>query len=105
MPELYRSRWDLEVFFKFLKQHLSYAHLTSFHENGLRLMLWMSLIAALLLHWYRQETGIDRGWRSVKFWLAQDTQAWVAAVLATVRPQQQRNAAVHGHVEQQPGGG
>jgi hypothetical protein len=82
VPEIYRSRWEMEVFFKFVKQHLSYAHLTSFCENGIRLLLWMTLIAALLLIWYQRETGLDRGWRSVKFWLAEDTRAWTAAALA-----------------------
>lgn len=85
VPELYRARWELEVLFKFLKQHLSYAHLTSFCENGIRLLVWMTLIAALLMIWYQRESGIDRGWRSVKFWLGEDTRTWTAAALAQSR--------------------
>lgn len=81
VPEVYRSRWDLEVFFKFIKQHLGYGHLVSFSENGIHLLLWMTLIAALLLLWYQRETGIDRGWRSVKFWFAEDVRAWTEAAL------------------------
>lgn len=73
---LYRQRWAIEVFFKFVKQHLSYSHLTSRSENGIRVMLYMSLIAALLLIWYKAHTRIDRGWRSVKFWLAHDVLEW-----------------------------
>jgi DDE family transposase len=79
--ELYRRRWEIETFFKFLKQHLSYAHLLSRNENGIRVMIWMALIAAVLLLWYKAQTGIDRGWRSVKFWLAEDVRAWTAARL------------------------
>jgi hypothetical protein len=45
-------------------------------------MIWMALIMARLLIWYRHRTGIDRGWRSVKFWFAENARAWTAAVLA-----------------------
>ena len=37
----------------------------------------MSLIAACLLIWYQAQTGIDRGWRSVKSWFAFDVQKWL----------------------------
>jgi hypothetical protein len=81
VPELYRRRWEIETFFKFLKQHLSYAHLTSRNENGIRVLIWMALIGAVLLVWYQRRTGIDRGWRSVKFWLAEEVRAWTTQVL------------------------
>jgi hypothetical protein len=79
--ELYRRRWDIETLFKFLKQHLGYSHLTSRSENGIQVMIYMSLIAALLLIWYKRETGIDRGWRSVKFWFADDVCHWTDQAL------------------------
>jgi Transposase DDE domain len=82
VPELYRRRWEIETFFKFLKQHLSYAHLTSRCENGIRVLIWMALITAVVLLWYKQASGIDRGWRSVKFWLAEDVREWTGALLA-----------------------
>jgi hypothetical protein len=76
VPEVYRDRWDLEGLFKFLKQHLGYDHLVSLQENGIHLMVLMTLIMALLLIWYRDQTQIDRGWRSVKSWFAFDTRQW-----------------------------
>ncbi len=81
VPELYRSRWDLEVFFKFVKQHLNWGHLTSRCENGILVLLWVALIAALLLMWYQRESGIDRGWRSVKFWFGEDMRVWTQQAL------------------------
>jgi hypothetical protein len=80
-----RSRWDIAVFFKFIKHPLNYSHLTSRSENGIKGMIHMSLIAALLLIWYKQQTGIDRGGRSVKFWLAEDVGYWTQELLQTVR--------------------
>ena len=90
LGELYRRRWDMETLFKFLKQHLSYSHLTSRSENGIQVMIYMSLIAALLLIWYKRQTGIDRGWRSVKFWFAEDVRLWTEQALRQEFQEQQR---------------
>jgi len=45
----YRHRWDIEVFYKFLKQNLSMSHLISSSENGLSIILYMMLIVATLV--------------------------------------------------------
>lgn len=85
LAQVYRQRWEIEVFFKFLKQHLSFRHLISRCENGIKVMLYMSLIAALLLIWYQEQTGLDRGWRSVKFWLAENVRIWTQELVQTFR--------------------
>ena len=81
---VFAQRWDIEVFFKLLKQHLSLSHLVSRCENGIGVMLAMTQIAVLLMLWYRQQTHIDRGWRSVKFWLANDVREWTQLALAAI---------------------
>jgi transposase len=78
IAELYRRRWEIETFFKLLKAHLSYEHVTSRSENGIRIMILMSMIAALLMIWYKQQTNIKNGWKAVKFWLADDVRAWTS---------------------------
>ena len=50
----YRRRWDIEVFFKFLKQNLSMSHLISSSENGLKIVLYMMLIVATLVMIYEK---------------------------------------------------
>jgi hypothetical protein len=85
--ELYRRRWEIETFFKFLKQHLSYVHLTSHQENGIRVMIWMALIAAVLLIWFRRVTGRTDYWNVIKFWFAEQVRTWTAERLAAdLRP-------------------
>jgi hypothetical protein len=83
VAELYRLRWEIETFFKFLKQHLSYAHLTSHSENGIRVMIWMALIVAVLLIWYKRVTGRTEYWNVIKFWFAEQVRAWTEGRLAT----------------------
>ena len=50
----YRQRWDIEVFFRFLKQELNLSHLVSLNQNGIQVMLYMTLIVAMLLLIYKQ---------------------------------------------------
>ena len=81
VADLYRLRWEIETFFKFLKQHLSLAHLTSHSENGIRVMIWMTLIAAVLLIWYKRTTGRTDYWNVIKFWFAEEVRVWTQAQL------------------------
>lgn len=46
---IYKQRWEIEVFFKFLKQHLNLNHLVSRTTNGIKVMIYMTLILAMLI--------------------------------------------------------
>ena len=83
LAELYRKRWDIEQFFKFIKQHLSYDHILSRTQNGIEVMIYMTLIASLLMIWYKKLAHIENGWPSVKRWLSYDTQTWTAQLMDT----------------------
>jgi IS4 transposase len=54
LTEWYKQRWDIEVFFKFLKQHLNAKHLVSRDENGIKVMIYMTLIVAILILVYKK---------------------------------------------------
>lgn len=47
--ELYRQRWQIELLWKFLKMHLKLKRLMTKSENGIRLQIYVTLIAHLLL--------------------------------------------------------
>jgi len=44
----YKKRWEIEVFFKFIKQNLSFKHFISYNTNGMSVYLYCILIAAIL---------------------------------------------------------
>ncbi len=46
---VYKDRWEIEVFFKTLKQHLKVKTFIGTTENALRIQIWTALIALLLL--------------------------------------------------------
>ncbi len=61
--DIYKERWKIEVFFRFLKQNLGFAHMLSLNENGLTIVMYVSLITSLLLklyctiNGYKEENG------------------------------------------------
>jgi Domain of unknown function (DUF4372)/Transposase DDE domain len=48
---IYRDRWEIETFFKTLKQNLKVKTFVGTSENALRIQIWTALIALLLLKW------------------------------------------------------
>lgn len=62
---LYKHRWDIEVFFKFIKQELNFSHLLNRSENGIKVMLYCTMIAAILLLAYKELNGL-KGYKIMK---------------------------------------
>lgn len=60
----YRRRWDIEVFFRFIKQELNVSHLISLNKNGIEVMLYMTLIVAMLILIYKNVNKI--GYKTAK---------------------------------------
>ncbi len=60
----YRRRWDIEVFFRFIKQELNASHLVSLNKNGIEIILHMTLIAAMMILIYKHVNGL--GYKTAK---------------------------------------
>lgn len=58
IANLYKRRWDIEVFFKFIKQNLGYKHFLSHNLNGMKVYIYMILITALLFLLYKKTTKL-----------------------------------------------
>jgi hypothetical protein len=50
----YKQRWEIELFFKFIKQHLNVKHLVSRDDNGIKVMIYMTMILAILILAYKK---------------------------------------------------
>ena len=50
VSQLYKARWDVEVFFKHIKQLFSVKTFVGTSENAVRIQMWCSMIAVLLLN-------------------------------------------------------
>ena len=64
VAQAYRRRWDIEVFFRFIKQELNVSHLISLNKNGIEVLLYMTLIVAMLVLIYKHAN--DTGYKTAK---------------------------------------
>ena len=64
IAQAYRRRWDIEVFFRFLKQELNVSHLVSLNKNSLEDMVYMTLITSMLVLIYKK--GNNQGYKTSK---------------------------------------
>ena len=57
---IYKDRWQIELFFKALKQNLKVKTFVGVSENALRIQIWTALIALLLIKWMKHQS--KAGW-------------------------------------------
>lgn len=71
ITEYYRKRWDIEVFFKFIKQQLNFSNFIARTENGIKVVLYATLIVAILVLVYKKLNHI-KGFKQAKQKFAQE---------------------------------
>lgn len=49
IANIYRHRWDIEIFFKWIKQNITIKSLWEYSENAVKTHLWVAISAYLLL--------------------------------------------------------
>ena len=49
IAEIYKNRWNIERFFRFIKQELNFKHYFSRQWNGIQVMIYIILIPSILL--------------------------------------------------------
>lgn len=68
---IYKSRWQIEIFFKFIKQHLNFSHLLNRSENGIKVVMYVTMITAILIAQYKNINNL-KGYKIVKRKFVQD---------------------------------
>jgi hypothetical protein len=53
LAEIYKERWQIELFFKALKQNVTLRNFVGSTPNALAIQIWTALISLLLLKWLR----------------------------------------------------
>jgi putative transposase len=60
VADLYRQRWQIETFFRWIKQNLKIKAFYGTSENAVLIQIWTALIAYLLLLWLKVKSRL--GW-------------------------------------------
>ncbi|MDR2691467.1 MAG: IS4 family transposase [Dysgonamonadaceae bacterium] len=59
VASLYKNRWQIEVFFKWIKQNLTIKKLWGHSENAVKIHLWIAIIAYLLVAYIKHAIKSD----------------------------------------------
>lgn len=79
ISEIYRQRWAIELFFKWMKQHMSLVHLYSHKPDAVWNQIYLAMIAhALLQLLYKESATIQSLWSFLKLLRAYETSQWTA---------------------------
>lgn len=60
VAELYRSRWRVELFFKWIKQHLRIKAFYGTSENAVKTQIWIAISVYVLVAIVKKRLGIER---------------------------------------------
>ncbi len=82
VADYYRRRWDIEVFFRFIKQELNVSHLVSLSKNGMEVMVYMILIVAMLILIYKKANNI--GYKTAKRRFIMEIRELTTAIMITI---------------------
>lgn len=58
IAQIYRQRWDIEVFFRFIKQEMNASHFVCNDVNAIQVMIYCTLIVAMLILIYMKQNDI-----------------------------------------------
>jgi IS4 transposase len=67
--QIYRERWAIETFFKWMKQHVRIKTFYGTSEQAVMNQVWMALIAFCLLVLIKMETGTKHSLLELYHWL------------------------------------
>lgn len=62
VTDIYKRRWDIEIFFKRIKQNFQLHSFLGDNDNAIRIQVWCSLIADLLLTIIKDKATKKRKW-------------------------------------------
>jgi hypothetical protein len=60
IAQIYRSRWQVELFFKWIKQHLRIKSFFGTSENAVKTQIWIAVSVYVLVAIVRKRLGLDK---------------------------------------------
>ncbi len=60
IPQLYKCRWQVELFFKWIKQHLRIKHFFGLSPNAVKTQVWIAISTYVLVAILKRELKLER---------------------------------------------
>jgi hypothetical protein len=87
ISEIYRHRWMIELFFKWIKGHLKLVKLFSYDSEAVWSQMYFALTAYALIQWLKLHTGAKQtAWTILKYVRSYASKTWQEFVDALFRP-------------------
>lgn len=93
ISEIYRDRWQVETFFKWMKQHVHLSKMYSTKENAVWNQIYLSLIAHALCEWVRLMMKPEATcWEFLRLFLIykDETELSIKQMLARLKPRRRK---------------
>ena len=65
IAQIYKARWQIELFFKWIKQNLKIKSFLGTSKNAVMTQIWIAICAYLLLAWMKFANRIDRSLQQI----------------------------------------
>ena len=62
---LYKGRWQVELFFKWIKQHLRIKHFYGTSDNAVKTQIWISICVYVLVAMVKKQLDSERSLHSI----------------------------------------
>lgn len=59
VADIYKERWNIEVFFKQIKQHMKIKSFVGTSENAVQIQIWTAMTAILLMKFLKEKAKYD----------------------------------------------
>lgn len=105
IAHIYKNRWLIELYFKWIKQHLRLVKLYSYKPQAIWNQIYLSLITSLLVKYVQMKTGTTESpWRVLQLIRTFMYQTWAALMKELFRnPTRSSRGRVRAESKQSPG--
>jgi hypothetical protein len=105
IANIYKNRWLIELYFKWIKQHLRLVKLYSYKPQAIWNQIYLSLITSLLVKCVQMKTGTPESpWRVLQLIRTFMYQSWVALMKELFRnPTRQSRGRMRAETKKSPG--
>ncbi|MCB1202329.1 MAG: IS4 family transposase [Leptospiraceae bacterium] len=80
VSDIYRKRWSIEIFFKWLKQNIQVKRMYGISENAVKLQIWLAMILYILL-WQMHHVTVRTKTKFTEF-----LRAFQARIVLSIQP-------------------
>ena len=60
IAQLYKARWQVELFFKWIKQHLKIKHFYGNSANAVKTQIWIAISVYVLVAIWKKQLGLQQ---------------------------------------------